>query len=114
MQCKDALNPSPWPRRLALTRTPLALLTLSLAEHLSHGLSTLRKVSMAHIQRSKRPWHEDLDVMPRNPREYHNFTVSDQAHVIAGDVHYNTVNHRGMISASELHLNVRHVLTPDL
>lgn len=50
---------------------------------------------MAHIRRSKRPWHEDLDVMPRNPREYHNFTVSDQAHVIAGDVHYNTVNHRG-------------------
>lgn len=69
---------------------------------------------MAHIQRSKRPWREVLDVMPRNPREYHNFTVSDQASVIAGDVHYNIVNHRGMLTVSELHKNVRHVLTPNL
>ena len=54
---------------------------------------------MAHIQRSKQAWHEDLDVMPRNPREYHNFTVSDQARVIAGDVHYHTVDPRGMTRA---------------
>lgn len=97
MQCKDALNTSPRPRRrLALKRAPFALSTLSLAAHPSHELSTLQSVSMAHNQGSKRAWHEDLDVVPRNPREYHNFTVGDQARVIAGDVHCNTVNHRGM------------------
>lgn len=85
--------------------------THSLAAHPSHELSTLQRISMAHIQRSERVWHEALDVRPRNSREYRNFTVSDQASVIAGDVHYNTVNHRGMSSVSELHMNV---LTSDL
>jgi len=66
---------------------------------------------MAHIQRAEQAWHEDLDVMPRNPRQYHNFTVSDQARVIAGDVHYNTVNHRGMSLVSGLQMSVHPVLT---
>jgi hypothetical protein len=65
---------------------------------------------MAHTQGSKRVWHEDLDVMPRNTREYHNFTVGDQARVIAGDVHYNTVNHRGMLTVLELHMDILHEL----
>jgi len=89
-------------------------LTLSLAAHPAHELFTLQKISMAHIQRPARAWNEDLDVRPRNPREYRDFTVSDQGHVIAGDVHFNSVNPRGMLLVSELHRNVRRVLTPDL
>jgi hypothetical protein len=69
---------------------------------------------MAHVQRSEQEWHEDLDVTPRNPREYHNFTVSDQARVIAGDVHYNTVNHRGRTLVTEPHKSANQILTQDL
>jgi hypothetical protein len=102
------------PRRLALMHTTFASSTLSLAAHPSHEFFTLQIVYMAHVQRSKRPWHEDLDVTPRNSREYHNFTVSDHARVIAGDVHYNTVNHRGMTLVTALRKSANRILTQDL
>lgn len=77
MQC-NARMPETRPRRVA-PMGPLGTLvassTLSLAAHPPHEVSTLQTVPMVHVQRSKRTWHEDLDVMPRNSRGYHNFMV---------------------------------------
>jgi len=70
--------------------------------------------SMEHDHHTPPAWREGMEVVPRSLREYRNFTIRDQARVIAGDVHYNTIDHRGMSTVSKLHMSARHVLTRDL
>jgi hypothetical protein len=69
---------------------------------------------MAQEHRAPQVWREDMEVVPRNLREYHNFTVGDQARVIAGDVHFNSVNPRGTPRPPRLRTHARHVLTQDM